>query len=184
MRAREGRRTNSISRSSQTRARPRRARRDKKEERNGSSEPGIIKPVNSWNQWIINFQWNMVEKFTAWKVHWFGILDPAHYLPVPVVQSVTLPNSPTFNETYIFEITIKNGVDSWVLGLSNQRKIFGPIYDFFTFSATIHHSNWWLFSGKTMNKYNYAGYKCKIGHKIDFRGQFWPMMSENPKEMR
>ena len=100
------------------------------------SEPGIIKPVNSWNQWIINFQWNMVEKFTARKVHWFGILDPAHYLPVPVVQSVTLPNSPSFNETYIFEITIKNEVDSWVLGLSNQRKIFGPISDFFTFSAT------------------------------------------------
>ena len=106
--------------------------------RYGTPEPGIIKPVNSWNRWIINFQWNMVEKFTARKVHWFGILDPAHYLPVPVVQSVTLPNSPTFNETYIFEITIKNGVDSWVLGLSNQRKIFGPISDFFTFSATTH----------------------------------------------
>ena len=50
--------------------------------------------------------------------------------------SHTTQQSYTFNETYIFENTIKNGVDSWVLGLSNERKIFGPISDFFTFSAT------------------------------------------------
>jgi len=50
--------------------------------------------------------------------------------------SHTTQQSNAFNETYIFEITIKNEVDSWVLGLSNQSKIFRPISDFFTFSAT------------------------------------------------
>ena len=67
-----------------------------------STEPGIIKVARSWYQWVFNFRWNIGKKFTPRKVHWFGILDPARYLPVPVVQSVTLPNSPIPSMRLIF----------------------------------------------------------------------------------
>ena len=66
------------------------------------TEPGIIKVARSWYQWVFNFRWNIGKKFTPRKVHWFGILDPARYLPVPVVQSVTLPNSPIPSMRLIF----------------------------------------------------------------------------------